>query len=72
MHGDICPADGCKDTQSIRGRLVKGGIAVNGADAKEVEGRMMGGEKNRVGILSLISVLGRLSDMEPVGTHIVA
>ena len=37
-------------------RLLEGGIAVDGADAEEVEGRMVGGEEYGKGVLKAVAL----------------
>lgn len=56
MHRHIRPPYCREDAQSIMRRLLEGGIAVDGADAEEVEGRMVGGEEYGKGVLKAVAL----------------
>lgn len=55
MDWYIRPPNSCENGQSIVGCLLKGSIAVNGADAEEVQGRMMGSQEDGKSILGAVS-----------------
>ena len=58
---DIVSTDSSQDASCINGSPGKGSITINGADAEETEGRMVGREQNRKDIL-LILRIGWLAD----------
>lgn len=51
MNGHVRPPYSRQDTQRITRRLREGGIAVDGADAEEVQGRIVSGEEDGKGVL---------------------
>lgn len=51
MDGHVRPSDSREDAQSVIRRLLEGGVAVDGADAEEVEGGVVGGEEDGEGVL---------------------
>lgn len=51
MDGHVGPPDRGEDAQRVIGRLREGGVAVDGADAEEVEAGIVGGEEDGEGVL---------------------
>ena len=45
-HRHVRPAQSGEDAASVRGGVREGGVAVDGADASEAEGRVLGGEED--------------------------
>lgn len=51
MDRHVRPPYSRQDTQCVIGRLLEGGIAVDGADAQEMQGRIVGREEDGKGVL---------------------
>ena len=51
MDGHVGPPNGREDAQGVVRRLLEGGVAVDGADAEEAQGRTVGGEEDGEGVL---------------------
>ena len=51
MHGDVLAFQSREHAERIFGRAVERGVAVDGADAEEVEGWVVGGEEDGEGVL---------------------
>ena len=54
MDGHIVSPNGCENTQGIRCCLFKRRIAVNSADSKESQGRVVSGKEDRESILGAL------------------
>lgn len=51
VHRHVGPSNCCEDTQRVRGGLLERGIAVDGGNAEEIQGRGMAGEEDGKSIL---------------------
>lgn len=61
MDGHVGPPNGREDAQGVLRRLLEGGVAVDGADAEEAQGRTVGGEEDGEGVLEAALALERRS-----------
>lgn len=51
VDGDVAAADGFQDAQAVLRRVFERGVAVDGADAEEVDAGRVGGEEEGEGVL---------------------